>query len=192
MLGSRGSVIPTFVRQIEAGGPVTVTDARMTRFFMSIPEAVQLVLQAAAMSGGGEIFMLEMGEPVRIIELAKRMVRLSGYRLGADIEIRVTGMPSRREARGGAPYRRRDARRPPSTRRSSRCAATDAVDAFDPDAGRGSGRVPRCAATGRRGPRSDLFDLAAESEGRPAGALDLRQRAGTITQTENEWIRSTT
>ncbi len=92
VLGSRGSVIPTFVRQIEAGGPVTVTDPRMTRYFMSIPEAVQLVLQAAAMSTGSEIFMLEMGEPVRIIDLAKRMIRLSGYRPGTDVEIRVTGV----------------------------------------------------------------------------------------------------
>jgi FlaA1/EpsC-like NDP-sugar epimerase len=92
VLGSRGSVIPTFVRQIEAGGPVTVTDARMTRYFMSIPEAVQLVLQAAALSKGAEVFMLEMGEPVRIIDLADRMIRLSGRRVGTDIEIRVTGI----------------------------------------------------------------------------------------------------
>ena len=92
VLGSRGSVIPTFVRQIEAGGPVTVTDPRMTRYFMSIPEAVQLVLQAAALSEGAEVFMLEMGEPVRIIDLAHRMIRLSGRRVGTDIEIRVTGI----------------------------------------------------------------------------------------------------
>lgn len=92
VLGSRGSVIPTFVRQIQQGGPVTVTDPRMTRFFMSIPEAVQLVLQAAALSEGGEVFMLEMGEPVHIMELAQRMIRLSGRRVGEDIEIRVTGM----------------------------------------------------------------------------------------------------
>ncbi|MCY7288573.1 MAG: polysaccharide biosynthesis protein, partial [Cryobacterium sp.] len=91
VLGSRGSVVPTFMRQIEAGGPVTITDARMTRYFMSIPEAVQLVLQAAALSSGGEVFMLDMGEPMRIIDLAKRMIRLSGRRVGTDIEIRVTG-----------------------------------------------------------------------------------------------------
>jgi FlaA1/EpsC-like NDP-sugar epimerase len=92
VLGSRGSVIPTFSRQIQAGGPVTVTDARMTRYFMTIPEAVQLVLQAAAMSSGGELFMLEMGQPVRILDLAHRMIRLSGRRPGTDVEIRISGM----------------------------------------------------------------------------------------------------
>lgn len=92
VLGSRGSVIPTFLRELRTGGPVTVTDARMERFFMSITEAVQLVLQAAALATGGELFMLEMGEPVRIMDLAQRMIRLSGQRPGADIEIRITGM----------------------------------------------------------------------------------------------------
>lgn len=92
VLGSRGSVVPTFMRQIAAGGPVTVTDPNMTRFFMSIEEAVQLVLQAAALAGGGELFMLDMGEPVRIMELAERMIRLSGHKVGTDIEIKVTGM----------------------------------------------------------------------------------------------------
>lgn len=90
VLGSRGSVVPTFVRQIRAGGPVTITDPRMTRYFMSIPEAVRLVMHAAALSSGGEIFMLDMGEPVRIIDLAKRMIQLSGQRPGTDVEIRVT------------------------------------------------------------------------------------------------------
>ncbi|MET0886120.1 MAG: nucleoside-diphosphate sugar epimerase/dehydratase [Mycetocola sp.] len=92
VLGSRGSVIPTFGRQIALGGPVTVTDERMTRYFMTIEEAVQLVLQAAVFSSGGEIFMLEMGRAVNIMELAKRMIRLSGLRPGSDIEIKVTGV----------------------------------------------------------------------------------------------------
>jgi FlaA1/EpsC-like NDP-sugar epimerase len=92
VLGSRGSVIPTFSQQIEAGGPVIVTDARMTRYFMTIPEAVQLVLQAAAMSRGAELFMLEMGRPVRILDLAQKMIRLSGRRPGTDVEIRIGGM----------------------------------------------------------------------------------------------------
>lgn len=92
VLGSRGSVIPTFARQIEAGGPVTVTDPRMTRFFMSVEEAVQLVLQASLLSKSRDIFMLEMGEPVPIMDLAHRMIQLSGGRVGIDIEIKVTGM----------------------------------------------------------------------------------------------------
>jgi FlaA1/EpsC-like NDP-sugar epimerase len=91
VLGSRGSVIPTFSQQIQAGGPVVVTDARMTRYFMTIPEAVQLVLQAAAMSRGAELFMLEMGRPVRILDLAHKMIRLSGRRPGTDVEIRIGG-----------------------------------------------------------------------------------------------------
>ena len=91
VLGSRGSVVPTFLHQIAEGGPVTVTDPRMTRYFMSIPEAVQLVLQASALSTGREIFMLDMGQPMRILDVAERLIRLSGRAIGEDIEVRITG-----------------------------------------------------------------------------------------------------
>jgi FlaA1/EpsC-like NDP-sugar epimerase len=92
VLGSSGSVIPIFRRQIERGGPVTLTDERMTRFFMTIPEAAQLIVQAGAMGEGGEVFVLDMGEPVKIVDLARNMIELSGLRPDIDIEIEIVGL----------------------------------------------------------------------------------------------------
>ena len=92
VLGSNGSVIPLFRKQISNGGPITVTDERVTRFFMTIPEACQLVLEAGTMGNGGEIYVFDMGKPIRIIDLAKKMIALSSLTLGVDIEIKLIGM----------------------------------------------------------------------------------------------------
>jgi FlaA1/EpsC-like NDP-sugar epimerase len=98
VLGSSGSVVPLFRRQLAEGGPLTVTHAEVTRYFMTIPEAAQLVLQAGAMARGGEVFVLDMGEPVKIVDLARRMVELSGMTVrdedtpDGDISIAITGL----------------------------------------------------------------------------------------------------
>jgi len=92
VLGSRGSVIPIFKRQIKEGGPVTVTHKDVTRYFMTIPEAAQLVIQAGSLGDGGEVFVLDMGEPVKIMELAEDLIELSGLEVGKDIEIEVVGL----------------------------------------------------------------------------------------------------
>jgi FlaA1/EpsC-like NDP-sugar epimerase len=92
VLGSRGSVVPIFQRQIATGGPLTVTHPEMRRYFMTIPEAVQLVLGAGGMAQGGEIFVLDMGEPVRIVDLAEDLIKMAGLQLGRDIEIVYSGI----------------------------------------------------------------------------------------------------
>ena len=92
VLGSNGSVIPRFKKQIESGGPITVTHPEVTRFFMTIPEACQLVLEAGNMGNGGEIFIFDMGESVKIVNLAEKMISLSGLKPGKDIHIKFTGL----------------------------------------------------------------------------------------------------
>jgi FlaA1/EpsC-like NDP-sugar epimerase len=91
-LGSNGSVINRFKKQIEKGGPITVTHPEITRYFMTIPEACQLVLEAGAMGKGGEIFIFDMGKSVKILDMAKRMIQISGLKLGEDIQISFTGL----------------------------------------------------------------------------------------------------
>ena len=114
VLGSRGSVVPTFFRQIVEGGPVTVTDPEMTRYFMTIPEAVSLVLQAGSMADKRKVFVLEMGKPVRIIELARQMIRLAGHRPDEDIQIEIVGTRPGERLHESLARRRRNRRADPA------------------------------------------------------------------------------
>jgi FlaA1/EpsC-like NDP-sugar epimerase len=91
-LGSNGSVVPLFTKQIQEGGPITITHPEIIRYFMTIPEACQLVLEAGAMGKGGEIFIFDMGDPVKIIDLAKKMIRLAGYTPDKEIKIKIVGL----------------------------------------------------------------------------------------------------
>jgi FlaA1/EpsC-like NDP-sugar epimerase len=92
VLESNGSVVPMFKQQIAGGGPVTVTDREVKRYFMTLPEASQLVIQAGALGRGGEVFVLDMGEPIKVLDLAKELIRLSGLEVGEDIEIKIVGL----------------------------------------------------------------------------------------------------
>ena len=155
VLESSGSVVPLFREQIRRGGPVTVTHPDVIRYFMTIPEAAQLVLQAGSMAQGGDVFVLDMGKPVRIAELARRMIKLSGLTVRDEgnparrHRDRVHGTASGREAVRGAPDRQqRDRHRTPDDHARDRAFAAlgrDPADASRPAGRNGPVRLPACA-----------------------------------------------
>jgi FlaA1/EpsC-like NDP-sugar epimerase len=168
VLGSSGSVVPIFRRQIANGGPVTVTDEGMTRFFMTIPEAVQLVIQAGSLARGGEVYVLEMGEPVRILDLAEDMIRFSGLEPGRDIAIEVVGRRPGEKLHEDLfnPYERADPTTAPKILRALRPAADPAwvEETFD--------RIERLVADGdASGLAGTVSELAAvrATDALPAG-----------------------
>ena len=152
VLGSRGSVVPYFKRQIAAGGPVTVTHKDVTRFFMTIPEAVHLVLQAGGMSGGGELFVLNMGRPVRIADLAQDLIVLSGF-TSDEIEIVYTGL---------RPGEKLDERLWDSDATVDATAHPDIMRVTEPAAGVASVPLERFAAAARSGNRLEIDMLLAQ------------------------------
>src|SRR5205807_1806697 len=179
VMGSRCSVVPIFLGQIRAGGPLTITHPDMRRYFMTIPEAVELVLQASALGRCGEVFVLDMGEPIRIVDLATDLVRLSGLEVGRDIEIRYTGIrPGERLYE--EPFFRHEEVLPTAHSKILRAtdnhvpadvgAAIDAVDSTGGPRSRPSQKNPWCrGAKGQAQPNEDFRHHPQSQRGRAPG-----------------------
>ncbi len=194
VLGSSGSVIPIFRRQIARGGPVTVTHPEMTRFFMTIPEAVQLIVQAGAIGGRGQVYVLDMGEPVRIVDLADKMIRLSGKEPGTDIAIEFIGPAPGREAARGARRRRRDRHAEPASEDRPDHAARRSI----PTGSRRSSRSSSGSSpTARRSSSSARCVASSTSRSAPGRPRPVRSRWrhrcsswATSTAIATPWSRS--